>query len=140
MLKLKNGSVRKPRILITTKDLEILENILGDGVGRSAGSRLLDEELSRAVVVNNGFNSRPFCRVGSRVTYEDLGTGVLRSVVVVLPGQANIDKGCISVLSPVGAALIGLTPGAVIGWSDESGRPHQLKLVEVENAYDPIIG
>ena len=131
MTKTKVRTVRKPRILITSQDLELLESMVGPSTFRTAAIELLEEELSRAAVVNDDVSARSFCRIGSWVTYEDLGSGQIRNIKIVLPGEADIDKRRVSVLSAVGAALLGLAPDAEFGWTDDNGRPHRLKVLSV---------
>jgi regulator of nucleoside diphosphate kinase len=131
MTKTKVRAVRKPRILITSQDLELLESMVGPSTFRTAAIELLEEELSRAAVVNDDFSARSFCRIGSWVTYEDLGSGQIRNIQIVLPGEADIDKRRVSVLSAVGASLLGLAPDAEFGWTDDNGRPHRLKVLSV---------
>lgn len=130
---------RKPRILITSSDLETLQTLLDHAPVRAAGVDLLEIELGRAVVVGDSY-AKPFCRLGSRVTYEDLGSGVLRTIDLVLPVEADIEKLRVSVLTPVGASLLGLTPGAEFEWTNEKGRPHRLRLTEVAEADDSLPG
>ncbi len=139
MTKTKTRSARKPRLLITSKDLEILDSMVG-GAPTSAAAKLLEDELGRAVVVDESLHGKPFCRVGSWVRYEDLLSGQTREVQLVLPADSDIDKRCVSVLSLVGAALLGLSVGAEFEWTDEKGRPHRLKVLDVVNAYDVAVG
>lgn len=122
---------KKPRILITAQDLETLEALVGHSASKTGGSALLEEELARAVVVKGASDARPFCRIGSWVSYEDLGSGQVREIQVVLPPEADIDRGRVSVLSLVGASLLGLAPGAEFGWADDGGRPHRLKVLRM---------
>lgn len=130
MIKTKSKAVRQPRLLITTSDQEILASIIGHAPTSAAGM-LLADELDRAIVVDDSFSSRPFCRIGSWVTYEDLGSGQTREIQLVLPADADIDKRCVSVLTLVGASLLGLAIGAEFGWTDDRGRPHRLKVLDV---------
>ena len=53
-------------------------------------------------------------------------------VTLVYPADANIDAGKISVLTPIGTALIGLSVGQSIGWSARDGRSHRLAVLSVE--------
>ena len=139
MTKTKSRTIKKPRLLITTSDLELLESMVGHSP-TSAAAKLLGEELDRAVVVGESFNGRPFCRIGSRITYEDQGSGQTREIQLVLPADSDIDKRCVSVLSLVGAALLGLTTDAEFDWADDKGRPHRLKVLDVVNDHAPHIG
>ena len=96
---------------------------------------LLEEELDRAVIVGEA-STRPFCRLGSWVSYEDLNSGQRREIRLVLPAEADIDKRQVSILSLVGAALLGLAVDAEFSWVDDKGRPHRLKVLDVVNSHD----
>lgn len=131
MSKTNSKAARKPRILITAQDLEILESMVDLSPSRNAALNLLDEELSRAVVVNQDLKARAFCRIGSWVTYEDLASGQVRNIQIVMPAEADIDKRQVSVLSLVGVSLLGLVPDAEFTWTDDKGRPHSLRVLSV---------
>lgn len=128
-------ATRQPRILVTRNDFDTLENMIGDTSARSAGVEILDQELGRAVIVNDDF-AGVFCRIGSWVTYEDLGSSQTREIQLVLPAQADIDQRRVSVLSQVGASLLGLAEGAEFTWTDAVGRPHRLKTIAIREAAD----
>ncbi len=134
MAKARQSAPRKPRILITSQDLDTLQTLLDHSPARTAGVELLEVELGRAVVVGDSYKARPFCRLGSWATYEDVASGQSTRIRLVLPSEADIDQHRVSVLTPVGACLLGLTPDAEIEWTDDRGRPHRLRLVEVSDA------
>jgi transcription elongation GreA/GreB family factor len=67
-----------------------------------------------------------FVRLNSIVEYTDLLSGRTRKLSLVLPHEADIDQNRISVTTPVGAALLGLTPGQSFSWTTDDGRPHAL--------------
>ena len=54
-----------------------------------------------------------------------------RQLQLVYPGEADINAGKVSVLTPIGAALIGLRQGQTIPWSSRDGRDLILTVVEV---------
>jgi regulator of nucleoside diphosphate kinase len=96
---------------------------------RQTADRLL-EEIWRATILPANQLPRDIVRLGSDVTYQDLGTGRTSRNTVVLPVGADISKGRVSVLSPVGAGLIGLAQNSVIRWP--LGRRHsELKVLAV---------
>ena len=134
MAKAKQKAPRKPRILITSRDLDTLQTLLDHSPARTAGVDLLEAELGRAVIVGDSYNARPFCRLGDWATYEDVNSGQSSRVQLVLPSEADIDRQRVSVLTPVGASLLGMIPDAEIEWIDDRGRPHRLRLVEVADA------
>jgi regulator of nucleoside diphosphate kinase len=100
------------------------------------GGSILAREVDRALVVEGGEPEQPFVQLHSRIEYLDLTSGRTRIVQVVPPDEADIDQNRISVLSPVGAALIGLKTGDSYGWTGEDGRPHVLVVVALENVRD----
>jgi regulator of nucleoside diphosphate kinase len=56
----------------------------------------------------------------------DLGED--RQVTLVFPGEADIAEGKISILTPIGVALIGLKTGQSIDWTARDGRLHRLTV------------
>src|SRR5687768_16253732 len=69
---------------------------------------ILSEELERAHVVPDDQHRRDVVCLGSHVEFRDDTTSTIRKVSLVVPGEADISHGKISVLTPVGTALIGL--------------------------------
>jgi regulator of nucleoside diphosphate kinase len=69
-------------------------------------------------------------RMNSRVEFEIDGAN-RRRVEVVFPQDADIDAGKISVLTPIGTALIGLSPGQMMMLRGNDGRPHKLRVISV---------
>lgn len=119
----------RPRIVIRAGDAERLATLANALV--DSKPELADEllgELARArTTAKAPANS---VQMGSTLTYE--ADGRQRRVTLVYPDQADIDAGRVSVLTPVGAALIGLTEGQSIDWTARDGRIHRLKVVTVE--------
>ncbi|KIV60880.1 Regulator of nucleoside diphosphate kinase [Rhizobium sp. UR51a] len=57
--------------------------------------------------------------------------GARRSVTLCYPGLADIERSMVSVLTPIGAALLGLSPGQQIEWSGRDGQSHMLTILDV---------
>ena len=78
-------------------------------------------------------------RIGSLVSYRDGLNGRYRTVRVVWPLEADVTRDRISVLSPVGAALLGMSPGQSIAWPRPVGEPRVLTVLAVygSDAPDP---
>jgi regulator of nucleoside diphosphate kinase len=95
-------------------------------------ARLLLEEADRAEVVPNGRLPTGAVALGSHVEFRDEATGETRRLQVVLPGKADIAEGRISVLSLVGAGLIGVLEGYSIDWPTQDGRLRRLAILRVE--------
>jgi regulator of nucleoside diphosphate kinase len=122
-----------PAIYVTEADFEVLSNLADATAGRAPGGRVLAEEMARAVIVEPGEAPRPFVRIGSRVEFQDLSNGQTRAVRISLPRDASIDDNRISVLSPVGAALIGLAAGQAFHWTDPEGRARGVRVLAVRD-------
>jgi len=71
----------------------------------------LADELDRASVLPKGRVADDTVRMGSRLEYRDETLGTVRTATLVYPDEADISQGKISVLTPVGIALIGLKAG-----------------------------
>ena len=101
-------------------------------------ARLLLEEADRAEVVPADERPPGVVGVGSFVTFRDATTGEARTVQLVLPGAADIAEGRISVLSLVGAGLIGLSEGQSIDWPTQDGRLRRLTFLRVEAGSETV--
>lgn len=108
-------------IIVAEQDYERLLPLLKD--------HPLMEELGSAIVVPLERMPPEIVRINSRVTYVDESSGVSRSVELVFPEESNVDEGKISVLAPVGSALLGLREGESIDWSFPNGTERRLKVV-----------
>ncbi|MGG5809576.1 nucleoside diphosphate kinase regulator [Falsiroseomonas sp. CW058] len=95
-------------------------------------ARLLTEETDRAEVVPAGQVPPDVVEVGSLVEFRDTASGETREVRVVLPHETDIDAGRISILSLIGAGLIGVAQGRSIDWPTQDGRLRSLVLLRVE--------
>ena len=87
-------------------------------------------ELDRARLVPDVTVPINTVRMGSRVRFRTTGGGE-RAVTLVFPKEADIAAGKVSVLTPIGAALIGLRRGQSITWQTRDGRKQVLTVVDV---------
>jgi regulator of nucleoside diphosphate kinase len=90
----------------------------------------LDGELERAEVVNPIDIPKDVVTMRSTVRLKDLDNGKEMVYSLVFPNEADIDEGKISVLAPVGTAMIGYRVGDVIEWEVPSGL-RRLKVEEI---------
>jgi regulator of nucleoside diphosphate kinase len=120
-------------LIIHADDLPRLQRciVLAVGTSREAIADDLEDELRRARVLPGLLVPPDVVVLGARVTFEDETTRVRKAVVVVLPDEADAGAGRVSVLSPVGAALIGLRVGQRIAWALPHGQT-VLRVVGVE--------
>ena len=87
--------------------------------------------MERADVVTAEAIPPNVVQMGSGVVFQS-DNGETRRVRLVFPGQADIAAGRISILTPIGAALIGLSEGQSIAWKTRDGRSRQLTILAVE--------
>lgn len=91
----------------------------------------LRAELECAIVVPVESMSPGIVTMQSRVRYRDEQTGQSREVEIVFPEEADASRGRVSVLAPVGAALIGLAVGQEIDWEFPDATSRRLQVLEV---------
>lgn len=133
MTKVSNSvSTRLPKIHLDKTLVGRLEALAASVMRRSpeVGERLIDE-IARAKLVAPNKMRDDVITIGSVVTYRDLDMAREHTVSVVYPENANIEEGRISVLTPVGVALLGLSPGATISWVTRDDETRQLEVLEV---------
>lgn len=82
----------------------------------------LKGELERALVVGVADLPPTIVTLGSRVLLQEMDSGVIGEYTLVMPGRADITQGFISVLAPVGTALLGQSEGDVVEWIVPAGR------------------
>lgn len=92
---------------------------------------MLLEEIERAELHEAATLPDDAVTLGSEVDFVDDKTGQLRKVTLVLPADANISEGRISILTPMGAALYGLRAGSSIAWPDIDGNARTISIVRV---------
>jgi regulator of nucleoside diphosphate kinase len=122
----------KPRISLTAEDherLSALANAATHTMPEVAAE--LAEELDRAHVLPKGHKPVGTVCMGCEVGFRDDMTGRVQTVTLVYPSEADISKGRISVLTPVGTALIGLPIGKSIDWTTRTGETKRLTVLTV---------
>jgi regulator of nucleoside diphosphate kinase len=91
----------------------------------------LAEEIARADVLAKGKRPEHVVRMNCDVEFRDDTTGKVQRVTLVYPERADINKRQVSVLTPVGTALIGLGQGHSMTWQTPSGETRQLTVLRV---------
>lgn len=124
---------QNPHLIVTDIDLERLQRVVEQhGGGRNAELvDLLEAELAGAEVTSPQAISPDVVTMNSTVVFEDEQTGERRQVTLVYPKDAKSEEGRVSVLAPVGSALIGLSVGQVIEWPLPGGRSRRMRIVAV---------
>ncbi len=91
----------------------------------------LRHELERAVVVTSEAVPPDVATMNSLVRYTDETEGVSRTVALVYPTAAGRGPGMVSVLAPIGSALLGLSEGQAVEWDFPDGSRRRIRLEEV---------
>ena len=94
-------------------------------------SGYITREIERATVVPDRTPLAGIVGMESEVTFRDDATGLQKQVTLVYPKSADIEAGRISVLTAIGAALIGLAVGQAISFETPSGELRSLTVLEV---------
>ena len=123
-----------PAIIITRPDLQRLERLLDSLEDFGPAAEALERELARAQVVAHDEVPSGVVTMNSRVHCREEGSGKDWHLTLVYPQDAG-GEGKVSVLAPVGCALLGLSVGQHIDWPSPSGKPLKLTLLAVE--YQP---
>lgn len=124
-----------PPIIVSSHDLARLEAMLeSPALSHNPAAAALGEELLRAQVLPPDQIPQGVVTMHSTVECEDIGNGERHTLTVVYPNEANVDRGHVSVLAPVGSALLGLSVGQTIEWDAPSGKLH-LRVIAVH--YQP---
>jgi regulator of nucleoside diphosphate kinase len=84
-------------------------------------ARSLEEELERAKIVDHGEAPADVVTMNSRVSVTDLDSGREHTYTIVFPRDADLAAGRISVLAPIGTALLGYAVGDEIKWNVPGG-------------------
>ena len=126
----RNRSV--PNIVVSNADYDRLTDLATASLERlpEVAEELLSE-MDRAKVVSEDKVPADVVRMGSTVTFK-ADDGNARTLKLVYPADESLDEHRISVMTPVGAALIGLSEGQSISWTARDGKHHRLTVTKVK--------
>jgi regulator of nucleoside diphosphate kinase len=126
------GTRVKPAITISAEDYERLSALANAAMARMPDlAEELADEIGRAHVLAKGRYPQHIVRMNSEVEFRDDTTGKVQKVTLVYPDEADITQRKVSVLTPVGTALIGLPIGHSIAWETPTGEVRQLTVLAV---------
>ena len=110
---------RKPRVVLTSQDLERLETLLESHPANAfPGKNELRAELDRADVVEPEQIPPTVVTMNSTVWFRDMDSEEIERYTLVFPHQANLDWNRISVLAPIGTALLGYRQRDIVEWQE----------------------
>ncbi len=124
--------IDRPALHITPDECDALSELAMSAEHRHPQSAaLLLAELERAELCEPGELPDQTVTMNARIDFVDECSGTRRTVQLVYPHEADIDAGRVSILTPVGAGLIGMTAGRSILWPDRNGNNRTLRIVSV---------
>jgi len=128
-----------PPIQLRESDATLLMQAIHQAVARGRFIRgcentisTLLHEVERATIVPSDAADRPVATLGSEVVCEDCATGTEFSCRLVAPDKASGSAGQVSILTPLGAALVGRAAGETITHGGPGGM-QDIRIVSVRN-------
>jgi regulator of nucleoside diphosphate kinase len=122
-------------ILLTSIDAERLGRTIAASAQQAATASLLKEEIARARIVPQSAIPPDVVTMNSRVLVRDVDTGKTSELTLVYPRDADVDHGRVSVLAPLGSAMLGLSVGQTIEWPLPGGRTKRVAVLQIR--YQP---
>lgn len=124
----------KPAITVTRLDMQRLEQMLDNLDDYDAAAEALEAELGRANLVGHTEIANDIVTMNSKAHCYEENSCSEYQLTLVYPEQAGIE-GNVSILAPIGTALLGLSAGQTIEWQTPKGKVLKLTLKRVE--YQP---
>lgn len=125
-------TTKRPAITVTAGDHAMLSRIAAGAANTMPElAAELTHELDRARILPEGRVSPDHARIGSQIVYRDESTKRETTVTLVWPQDADIEKNRISVMTPIGVALIGMAAERSIDWTTRSGDVKRMTVLEV---------
>jgi len=126
----------QPDIIISELDYSRIDNLLRatPGIATNIKSALLTE-LERAELVAPEQIPANVVTMNSQVKFSVISTGVTFTLKLVYPKDMDDSGNTISILAPVGSAMLGLKEGDEIDWQDGQGGMLQVRIETIE--YQP---
>ncbi|MBS0537779.1 MAG: nucleoside diphosphate kinase regulator [Proteobacteria bacterium] len=121
-----------PPIVVSESDHERLTGLATAALDRLPDTaRELLDEMERAEIVDGPAMPANVVQMGSSVTFKS-DRADKRRITLVYPADEDIARSKVSIMTPIGAALIGLAEGQSIEWSARDGKRHALTVLKVE--------
>jgi regulator of nucleoside diphosphate kinase len=122
----------EPPITLSAEDYERLSTLANAARNRMPDLATdLAEEIGRADVLAKDAHPKHSVCMNCEVEFRDDTTGKIQKVMLVYPEDADISKRRVSVLTPVGTALIGLRKGHSMTWETPAGETRELTVLAV---------
>jgi regulator of nucleoside diphosphate kinase len=134
------ATTTESQVILLKNDYEILndyvKNLHGMQVNEKENFRKLSLELEKAQLVQVDKFPKDVVRLDSTVVIKDMETKRDMTITIVLPQSADIKQKKVSVLAPIGTALLGFKKGTKVSWEVPAGRK-DFMIMEVDNTLLP---
>lgn len=125
-------SLRRAHAVLDATLIERLESLAGAALARLPEVAYpLVNKLTSAKLVPPAQLPADVVTIGSRLSYRDELTGRSQQVTLAWPEHADISRGIVSILTPVGVALLGLSAGDRFRWTTRAGEERSLTVLTV---------
>ena len=128
----------KNRLVLAKDDYEIIMSYIRRGLSTITFNRQdaeeLEMELKKAKLVHKEDLPEDIVRLNSRVTIKEEKENKIIEITVVTPEKANIKRKLISIMSPIGTALIGFRKGQQVKWKVPAGKK-TFTIMDVQNQF-----
>ncbi|MYM28592.1 nucleoside diphosphate kinase regulator [Duganella sp. CY15W] len=121
----------QPNITISSLDAERIEALIHATRPETATSRGLLAELTRADILEPEEMPHDVVTMNSTVRFEITGTDEVRTLTLAYPKDMAQQPDSISILTPIGAALLGLSVGDTIDWPRPDGQLVKVRLLDI---------
>ncbi|MEO9210000.1 MAG: GreA/GreB family elongation factor [Ginsengibacter sp.] len=125
------------QVILLKKDHAVLNdyvrNLHGMQVNEKENFRRLSEELSKAKIVAEKNFPEDVVRINSVVVIKDVATNKDMTLTIVMPEHADIKQKKVSILAPIGTALIGFRKGREVSWEVPAGKKTFI-IMDVDNS------
>ena len=128
----------KNRLVLAKEDYEIIMSYVKRGLPTITFNRRdaeeLEMELKKAKLVNKDEMPQDVVRLNSTVIVKEENENKIMKLTVVIPEKANIRQRLISIMSPIGTALIGFRKGQKVKWKVPAGKK-TFTIMDVQNQW-----
>lgn len=131
-MQIKQKRPKRPPIIIVDSEADVLTDLALATQSRTPDvSEMLLEELARAKSCELAKVPTDVVRMLSHVDFVDEGSGALHNIQLVFPKDADSEAHRVSILTPIGAGLIGMRVGHTISWPNRAGEYRRLRILRV---------
>lgn len=129
---------KKNSLLLAKEDYAVIMSCIKRGLRTITYNRQdaeeLEQELKKATVVDQEKLPQDIVRLNSKVTIREEEGNKIMELTLVTPEKANIKQRFISIMSPIGTALIGFRKGARVKWKVPAGKK-MFTIMDVQNQF-----